>query len=415
MSITVTQLNNQIKSLLETTFDRVSVRGEISRITHHSSGHVYFDIKDKDSSLSCVMFRGNVSKLKFKLEQGQDIILDAVVTVYIPRGNYQLNCFGATPAGEGALALAYEQLKKKLEAKGYFDPNIKKPLPKFPKSIGIVTSKTGAAIQDMLNVANKRWTLTKITIYNTLVQGEGAAESIARQIKRADKRNHDVLIIGRGGGSIEDLWCFNEEVVADAVFGAVTPIVSAVGHEIDYVISDFVADLRAPTPSAAMETVLPDKYELFQYLDGMSDRYRYIIQNLVSKKEQDLDHLKKSFQYHSPKTRILKMEEEVKTFKSRLRESIKYLVRSKESLLPIIKDGLKRERNLLITKKEYELNNLIKQFTMSDPRTKIQDGFGQIVKDGKNVSIDKISKNDHFEVVGKNRKIISQAVDTVDF
>ncbi|MCV6607129.1 MAG: exodeoxyribonuclease VII large subunit [Campylobacterales bacterium] len=415
MSLTVTQLNNQIKSLLETTFDRVSVRGEISRITHHSSGHVYFDIKDGSSSLSCVMFRGNAAKLKFRLEQGQDIILDAVVTVYIPRGNYQLNCFSATPAGEGALSLAYEQLKKKLEAKGYFDPSRKKPLPKFPKSIGIVTSKTGAALQDILNVINKRWTLTKITLYNSLVQGEGAGQSIAQKISSADKKNHDVIIIGRGGGSIEDLWCFNEEVVADAIYDARTPIVSAVGHEIDYVISDFVADLRSPTPSAAIENILPDRYEFLQYIDSISDRVQSNFSQILHRKTQTLEHIKKSFLYNSPKNKILKMEEEVKILERRLKDSISYLVRSKESQILPLKDSLTRERNLIFTKKEYEVNNLIKQFTLADPTNKIQEGFGQIVKDGKNISIEDLKKGDEFEVIGKNKKINSKAIQITTF
>lgn len=415
MSLTVSQLNNQIKALLETTFDRVSVRGEISRITHHSSGHVYFDIKDANSTLSCVMFRGNVSKLKFRLEQGQDIVLDAVVTVYIPRGTYQLNCFSATPAGEGALALAYNQLKKKLEAKGYFRPEIKKEIPKIPKSIGMVTSKTGAALQDMLRVAEKRWPLVEIYLYNSLVQGEAAAPNIAQKITIADTKNHDVLIIGRGGGSIEDLWAFNEEAVADAIYKAKTPVISAVGHEIDYVISDFVADLRSPTPSAAMENILPDRYEVMQYIDGMMDTLNGSFQNQLNRCSQTLVHLKKSFLYHSPKTKVAKMEDEVKVLKERLKENIKYLISSKENMIPILKDGLNRQKNLIVTKKEYELNNLLRQFALADPKNKIQDGYGQIVKSGKNISINDVEENDEFEVVGSEKKITSKALKVISY
>ena len=209
-AISVTTLNVQIKSLLETTFIQVYVEGEISNITFHSSGHIYFSIKDENSTLSCVMFKGNTKYLKFQLENGQKVVINGNITVYAPRGNYQLLCNKIEPAGQGALAFAFEQLKNKLEAKGYFDGNYKQPLPKYPKRIALVTSATGAAIEDMKKVASHRWPLVELILIPTLVQGEAASADIVKSIKYADSLHCDIMVVGRGGGSIEDLWSFNE-------------------------------------------------------------------------------------------------------------------------------------------------------------------------------------------------------------
>ena len=231
--LSVDGLNEQIKNLLETTFMRTFVEGELSRVTYHNSGHIYFTLKDASSSISCVMFKGNASRLKFRLEEGLKVVLEAAVTVYKPRGQYQLNVLSAEPSGRGALALAFEQLKGKLQEIGYFAPEHKKALPKYITTLGLVTSETGAALQDMLRVAASRWPLVKIFLYDAVVQGDSAAKSIARGIKTADKNGHDAIVVGRGGGSMEDLWGFNEEIVANSIYHCKTPIVSAVGHEID--------------------------------------------------------------------------------------------------------------------------------------------------------------------------------------
>ncbi|HFU76131.1 MAG TPA: exodeoxyribonuclease VII large subunit, partial [Arcobacter sp.] len=245
--LSVSELNTQIHSLLETTFSNIIVEGEISNLTYHNSGHIYFSIKDDKSTLSAVMFRGNANRLKFRLEVGQKIIITGSISVYVPRGNYQILCTKVEPSGVGELALAYEQLKTKLQIKGYFDQAIKKPLPEFPKNIFIVTSNTGAAIEDMKKILTHRFPLAKMILIPTIVQGENAKFDIASNIKYADaiaqEQEASLIIVGRGGGSIEDLWGFNEEIVADAIFEAKTPIISAVGHESDFVISDFVADL----------------------------------------------------------------------------------------------------------------------------------------------------------------------------
>ncbi|STO99785.1 exodeoxyribonuclease VII large subunit [Helicobacter canadensis] len=321
-TLSVSELNSQIKGLLEATFLQVSVCGEVSNCTYHSSGHIYFSLKDKDSTLKCVMFRGNARYLKFKIEDGMDLILNGGITLFIPRGEYQLNCLSAIPSGVGELTLAYEQLKKEYEKKGYFLN--KKPLPKFPKRVGLITSKSGAVLHDMLRVAQKRWNLVEFILFDTLVQGEGAKENIAKNIQMADSLNLDCLILARGGGSLEDLWAFNEPLVIEAIFLAKTPIVSAIGHEPDVVLSDFVADLRAPTPSAAMEILLPDKIEWLMRLDSMQKTMENKIQNLLEKKNKKLEYLEVLLQKNS-------FFEKIKNHKQQLLTLQKFLTQAIES------------------------------------------------------------------------------------
>jgi len=265
--MSVSSLNTKIKSLLEATFMHTLVEGEVASVTYHTSGHLYFSIKDDKSSIKCVMWRSSVSKMKFRIEKGMHIVVEGSVSVYTPRGEYQFQTVRIEPYGQGALALAYEQLKNKLKEKGYFAVDNKKPIPKHIQKIALVTAKDSAALHDMLKIIEKRWPLLEVVIIDTLVQGEIASRQIAHGLQYADTLNADVVVVGRGGGSAEDLWAFNEEVVADAIFAMQTPIVSAVGHEVDTLISDFVADLRAPTPSAAMEMILPDISEIRYMLD----------------------------------------------------------------------------------------------------------------------------------------------------
>jgi exodeoxyribonuclease VII large subunit len=274
-AISVTELNNQIKSILDSHFEVVLVKGEVSKVTYHTSGHLYFTLKDESSSINCAMWRSNLKKLKFELKSGDEVFVYGAVNLYVPRGEYKLIATDIEPVGVGALQIAFERLKEELLKLGYFDESKKKSIPKFPKRIAIITSETSAALQDMLRIAKKRWLLSKFYLFNVLVQGEGAAEDIARKIEIADNfkfddnRGFDLIIVGRGGGSKEDLWAFNERVVADAIFNAKTPIISAVGHEIDFLISDFVADKRAATPSNTIEIALPDKNEILMYIDEM--------------------------------------------------------------------------------------------------------------------------------------------------
>lgn len=259
----VSDINGMIRGTLEGQFQSIWLRGEISNFKPHTSGHFYFSLKDDRSQISAVMFRGHNSKLRFRPENGLEVLVKGKITVYEPRGNYQVFCEWMEPVGAGALQKAFEQLKAKLQSEGLFAAERKRALPAFPKHIGIVTSPTGAAIQDILNVLRRRYKAARVTLSPALVQGPPAADSIVKAIELINRvPDVDVLIVGRGGGSAEDLWCFNEEKVARAIAASRIPVISAVGHEVDFTIADFVADLRAPTPSAAAELVVKNATDL---------------------------------------------------------------------------------------------------------------------------------------------------------
>ncbi len=396
--ISVTELNNQIKTLLETTFFNVYVEGELSRITYHASGHIYFTLKDENSSISCVMFRGNNRKLKFRLQEGMKAFIKGSITVYSPRGNYQINCLDIEPSGEGALALAFKQLKEKLQAKGYFDQARKKALPKFVDKIVIVTSKTGAAIQDMLRVAKKRWPLVEIVLIDTLVQGEAAALDIARNIKIADSLGADVIIVGRGGGSVEDLWAFNEEIVADAIFEAKTPIVSAVGHEIDFLISDFTADLRAPTPSAAMEMILPDINEVRIYLDTLFENYEAVMIKILDKKAQTLSHLYNLYEQNNIISKIELFEKEIASLRERFSSYLEFVLDRKSKDVSELTNSINSAMEAVFSLKENDLLSLKRSYENNDPSKRGKKGFAQIVKEGSIVSLSDLKERDLIEL-----------------
>jgi len=396
-TLSVSSLNEQIKGLLETSFERVYVEGELSRITFHNSGHIYFTLKDSSSAISAVMFRGNASKLKFRLEEGMKVLVDGAITLYKPRGSYQINCFSIEPSGQGALALAYEQLKQKLSAQGYFNQEIKKILPKFPSRIALITSETGAALQDMLRVANSRYRALEIDIYDVLVQGQNAAFSISNAVKIADEQTYDIIIVGRGGGSIEDLWAFNEEIVADAIFYAKTPIVSAVGHEIDWVISDFVADLRAPTPSAAIEMVLPDTNELYQYLDSISTQFTQIFEQKIYNLQQELSHVENSYLQHSVEKRIEYKKQEIIKIKDDFTQAISFKLQSYEKDLQITQQRFPLTIDSIIGLAQNQLSNLRKMLESNNPKYKNKKGFAQIVKNSTVIDIASLEVNDIFE------------------
>lgn len=361
-TLSVSALNEQIKGLLEESFSRVVVEGELSRITFHNSGHIYFTLKDEASSLSCVMFRANASKLKFQLKEGLKVTLDGALTLYKPRGTYQINCFSIEPFGKGALALAYEQLKEKLEKKGYFSPSLKKQLPKFPKKIALITSATGAALQDMLRVATQRYKVLEIDIYDVLVQGEGASYAIQNAIQRADDVGYDIVVIGRGGGSIEDLWAFNEERVADAIYNAKTPIVSAVGHEIDFVLSDFCADLRAPTPSAAMQMILPDSNEILLYIDTLEEQYKQQLHYKIQEKASQLKHIKELLMQNSFDKKIQQRFEQIKYLKEYFTQQITFRFKQYKQELQEVQNILESNHSKIKQRKGYaqiSLNNKV--------------------------------------------------------
>ena len=274
-AFTVSELNLYIKNLFETnrTLSSVTVKGEISNFTAHRSGHLYFSLKDAEGQIKSVMFRSSAARLKFMPESGMKVIAHGSVTVFPRDGSYQLYVSSLQPDGVGALYLAYEQMKERLYTEGLFDPAHKRAIPCFPKRIGVITSPTGAAVRDIINVTGRRFPLADVFVYPALVQGDGAEESLIRAIDYFDKSKLvDVIIIGRGGGSIEDLWAFNGERLARRIYSAEIPMISAVGHETDFTICDFVADMRAPTPSAAAELATPDVRELSLRADSLYER-----------------------------------------------------------------------------------------------------------------------------------------------
>ncbi len=319
----VSQLTRRIRGHIENTFFDVWVKGEISNFKKPSSGHCYFNLKDANAQLRAVMFRSSLSKVKFELKDGMEILLHGNFTVYEARGEYQLVADNAEPLGTGALQLAFEQLKKKLQAEGLFSPEYKKKIPVLPKRIAVITSPTGAVIRDILNVLDRRFREREILVIPTSVQGEKASKEIASAIQTAlewnqknSSREIEVIILARGGGSLEDLWSFNEEIVARAIFDCPIPIISAVGHETDVTIADFVADLRAPTPSAAAELVIPRKQDLIDLVSQHQTRLNHSIKRYLVQLRLHLDHL--SNRLVNPREKIQHLREKFQNLQNQM-------------------------------------------------------------------------------------------------
>ena len=326
-SLSVSELTLKIKSLIEPEFSDVWVKGEISNFKHHTSGHMYFTLKDKAAELRCVMFRGLNQKIKFKPEDGMDVLIQGKVTVYETRGQYQLIVQAMEPAGIGTLYLAFEALKKQLKSEGIFDSAKKRPLPKYPKKVGIVTSQSGAALSDMLNIFQRRAPYVELILRPTVVQGEEASRDIVNGIIELDRINTiDIIIIGRGGGSIEDLWPFNEELLARAISQCKTPIISAVGHETDITISDMVSDVRAPTPSAAAEISAPSTSELDQIISNKLNELYNFINLQLQQLWQSLDRLSDRHAFQRPNTMIERQREVETKLTHRLSVSLKHMI-----------------------------------------------------------------------------------------
>lgn len=330
----VSQVSQYIKSLISEDYflSRIYVRGEVSNCKYHSSGHIYFTLKDRGGTIACVMFAGSrASGLKFRLAEGQQVIVLGNINVYERDGRYQLYAREIIMEGFGLLYAQYEALKKELNALGYFDPNHKKSIPFYPKRIGIVTARTGAAIQDMLQISARRNPYIQLILYPAIVQGEQAVDSIVRGIRYLDQLGLDVMIVGRGGGSIEDLWAFNEKAVAQAIFECQTPIISAVGHETDWTISDMVADLRAPTPSAAAEMAVPEWAVIQQRIEEYSRRLEMKMEDRLNYYHQMVGRYHMQLKYVSPM--------------SRMNDYRQCLMRMEEDMLQIMKARLKEERH----------------------------------------------------------------------
>ena len=323
----ISEITQEIKVLLENSFPPLWIQGEISNFTHHSSGHMYFSLKDENAQISAVMWRARNSGLFFSPQDGKKINAFGSLKLYEKRGTYQFDVIKMVPAGIGELQLAFEHLKNKLRDEGLFDEAAKKELPPFPTSIGIITSPTGAAIHDMLNVVRRRFPGIGIILRSAKVQGEGAAEDIAEAIKEFNEyKNVDVLIIGRGGGSLEDLWAFNEEIVARAIYNSDIPIVSAVGHEVDFTISDFVADVRAATPSAAAEIVVPNSFELGNYIYSVKQKCAEIVRIQVIMKREKYESVLNSYGLRRPLDYVHQYRQRIDELLSGCQKSVLYSI-----------------------------------------------------------------------------------------
>ncbi len=315
----VSRLNREARSLLENSFSRLWVEGEISNLARPASGHLYFTLKDAKAQVSCALFRNRAVRLGFTPENGAQVLVRAQVSLYEARGNYQLIVNHMEEAGDGALRRAFEQLKSRLHQEGLFDEEHKRPLPAIPRCIGVITSPSGAAVRDALTVLRRRFPAIPVIIYPTQVQGEGAAQQIVAALRNAEQRAEcDVLLLTRGGGSLEDLWPFNEEVVARAVHACALPVVSAVGHEIDFVISDFVADHRAATPSAAAEFLSPDQSELAARLLQLENRCKTRLQQQLQRCREKLNWLTTRFQQSHPRRQLQQQAQRLDDLEQRL-------------------------------------------------------------------------------------------------
>jgi exodeoxyribonuclease VII large subunit len=315
----VTRLNREVRQLLESDFAHLWVEGEISNLARPPSGHLYFTLKDAGAQVSCALFRNRATRLSFQVENGTHVLVQAQASLYEARGNYQLIVSHMEEAGDGALRRAFEQLKQRLHAEGLFDPAHKRPLPAWPRCIGVVTSPSGAAIRDVLTVLKRRFPAIPVIIYPTLVQGENAARAIVAALHSAEQRGEcDVLLLTRGGGSLEDLWPFNEESVARAVYACKLPVVSAVGHEIDVVITDFVADQRAATPSAAAELLSPDRAQVMLRFGQLRQHLEKRIRHTLQQRRQQLDWLTRRFWQCAPGRRLQQQNQRLDELQQRL-------------------------------------------------------------------------------------------------
>lgn len=404
--MTVSSLNTKIKSLLEVTFMHIKVEGEIASVTYHqASGHIYFSLKDDQSAIKCVMFRSNANKLKFRLEKGEHIVVEGSVGVYTPRGEYQFYAVHVEPFGRGALALAFEQLKEKLKEKGYFDKEHKKPIPKIIQRMVLVTAKESAALQDMLKIIEKRWPLVSVTIIDTLVQGERAPGEIARALAYADSLNADVIVTGRGGGSTEDLWAFNEEIVADALYRLKTPVVSAVGHEVDILISDFVSDLRAPTPSAAIEMILPDKQEMLCTLDEYQQRLRERITQIIFHKEQRVKEREEVLRRFSITARLTQIFAEFSRLKEEYGSVMAYRLSQYNALILPLFSRLQQQTVFILEQKRRQKSAMQDQYLSNNPRNRVKEGWAKVTIGNKSVSLDTIEPEMLFTIEDADTKI----------
>lgn len=376
----VGQINTYIKNMFQGDYllSGLYMKGEVSNCKYHSSGHIYFSLKDETGAMACVMFKSNrVSGLKFRLEDGQCVILGGSISVYERDGKYQMYVKEITLDGTGALYEEYERLKEKLYEEGLFDFEIKKPIPPYPQRVGVVTAPTGAAIQDIRTIAKRRNPYVQLILYPAKVQGEGAAATIVKGIQVLDALGVDTIIIGRGGGSIEDLWAFNEECVARAIYEAKTPIISGTGHEVDTTIADYAADLRAPTPSAACELAIPDYMGIWSQLEHLNQKMQQTMKRKLEQERLILQRYQLMLQHRNP---VAKLEQQKQY---------------RDELWDRLQQGMKRR----LEGYRHRLALLTEQLHGSSPTARLMHGYGYLEREGKPVcSIEQVQTGDVLRI-----------------
>ena len=406
--VTVTQLTRYIKYKIDNdqNLNRIFLKGEISNFKAHSRGHYYFTLKDENSRINAVMFSTYTKDVNFNIEDGMKVLVSGRVSVYEASGGYQIYVDSITLDGLGNLYIAFEQLKKKLSLEGLFDESHKKPIPKIPNRIGIITAPTGAAIKDILSTLKRRWPLAETILFPALVQGKEAAEDIVRNIELSKKFDLDVLIVGRGGGSIEDLWCFNEEIVARAIYELDVPVISAVGHEIDFTISDFVADLRAPTPTGAAEMAVPNISDIIKLLNQIDIRTMNSIKSIIDLRKEKLYKLDSSYVLKNPLSIYEIKEQKFDGLYERLISSFKNLISFNESKLELIDHRLVNGINTRLNDSINRFSNIIGKLEVLNPLLTIKRGYSVVRKDNKVVSsVKELHNNDKLELELKDGKI----------
>lgn len=388
----VTQINTYIKRMFQSDYAlrRISIKGQVSNCKYHSSGHIYFSLKDEGSQISCVMFaNARYDGLKFELEDGQEVVVDGNVSVYERGGSYQLYAQEIRLNGIGELYVAYEMLKQKLYEEGLFDHEKKKPIPKNPKKIGVVTARTGAAIHDIISTAKRRNPYVQLILYPAKVQGDGASDTIVAGIKALDQYGVDIIIVGRGGGSIEDLWAFNEEKVARAIYEAQTPIISGTGHEVDTTIADYAADLRAATPTAACELAVPDIREVMEGITNREYTLRTLLKQVVRRYQMKLQQYQITIANFDPRFQL----QEQKMHLAELEEQIHAVMKNK------------------MTDYQHKLELYTKELHGLSPTAKLINGFGYI--EGSNgepvTSVKKVMEGDQISLTISDGTIITKA------
>ncbi|HAR91842.1 MAG TPA: exodeoxyribonuclease VII large subunit [Eubacterium sp.] len=404
----VKQLNSYIKNILETDpfLKSITVQGEVGNCNYHGSGHIYFTIKENTDVINCIMWKGNASKLKFRMEPGQQIVIKGYVGVYEAQGKYQLYANEIEPAGLGDLYQKYEKLKAELEERGLFSDMYKKPIPKYSLKIGVATSETGAVINDIINVTSRRNKFVQLYLKPTAVQGELAAQSIVNSIKFLDEQDLDVIIVGRGGGSLEDLWCFNEEIVAQAIFDCQTPIISAVGHETDFSISDFVADLRAPTPSAAAELAVFEYDEFVNTLERYKATFRNYIDTKIDAYKNKTEVYESKIEKFSPMSKLNTYKQLISEYRDKLSYGFNDKFAETKRLLPEYKNNLSNFFNDKFIRRKHTLQLFIEKLEGLSPLEKISRGFAYVSgADGPIVSTKDVDVGDDISLIIKDGKI----------